>query len=74
MPDLNSRLELCAEKLIGYGESAEDIKTAALAFFKKLAASDSYKPSGIFNGKVILLKAEQNFVEIDSDYGLKKVI
>lgn len=73
LPDFNSRLELCAEKLKGNGESEEDLKTAIVAFYKKLVASDSYKPSGVFKGKVVLLKVEQNFVDIDSDYGLKKI-
>lgn len=73
LPDFNSRLELCAEKLKGNGESEEDLKTAIVAFYKKLAASDIYKPSGVFKGKVVLLKVEQNFVDIESDYGLKKI-
>ncbi|CAH1398200.1 unnamed protein product [Nezara viridula] len=52
LPDFNSRLELCAEKLKGNSESGEDLKTAIVAFYRKLVAGDIYKPSAIFKGKI----------------------
>ncbi|CAH1398194.1 unnamed protein product [Nezara viridula] len=73
LPDFNSRLELCAQKLKDYSESEEDLKAAIVAFYKKLIAIDRYKASAIFEGKVVLFKTEESSLVIESDYGLKKI-
>ncbi|CAG9771106.1 unnamed protein product [Ceutorhynchus assimilis] len=51
----------------------EQISAAALSFFSKLKAADQYKPQNKFNGPVTLVKAKDNFVDFDADYGLSKV-
>lgn len=51
----------------------EQVGAAALSFFLKLKAADMYKPQNKFTGPVTLVKAKDNFVEIDEDYGLSKV-
>lgn len=53
--------------------SGEQVSAAALSFFLKLKAADQYKPQDKFGGQVILIKAKDNFVEYDEDYGLSKV-
>lgn len=53
--------------------SGEQVSAAALSFFLKLKAADEYKPQDKFGGQVILIKAKDNFVEYDEDYGLSKV-
>lgn len=70
---MEARLVLCAKKLEGEGESEDDIKKAALTFYNKVLAAEKYNPSAVFTGKVLLLKADQNFVAAEKDYGLKKV-
>ncbi|CAG9862121.1 unnamed protein product [Phyllotreta striolata] len=52
---------------------SEDISTAATSFYQKLSAADKYKPSGKFNGKVTLVKAIDNYVQMGEDYGLSEV-
>ncbi|KAH1002410.1 hypothetical protein HUJ04_008498 [Dendroctonus ponderosae] len=53
--------------------SGEQVSAAALSFFLKLKAADQYKPVEKFSGSVTLVKAKDNFVEYDEDYGLSKV-
>lgn len=52
----------------------EEIAQAATSFYGKLAAADKYKPSGKFSGKVTLVKAIDNYVQMGEDYGLSEVI
>lgn len=52
---------------------AEQIAAAAVSFYGKLRAADSYKPSGKFSGKVTLVKAIDNYVQLGEDYGLSEV-
>lgn len=52
---------------------AEQIAAAATSFYGKLRAADSYKPSGKFSGKVTLVKAIDNYVQLGEDYGLSEV-
>ncbi|XP_014291398.1 fatty acid synthase [Halyomorpha halys] len=73
LPDFDSRLQLCAEKLKGYGESEEDLKTAILAYYKKLAMSYTYYPSSIFKGKAYLFRCEEDFFDDEKDFGLSKI-
>lgn len=53
--------------------SPEDLKEAGILFFKKLRAANSYKPAGKYQGPVTLIKAKDNFVSLNSDYGLSQV-
>ncbi|XP_066156912.1 fatty acid synthase [Euwallacea fornicatus] len=53
--------------------SDAQVSAAALSFFLKLKAADQYQPQNKFNGPVTLVKAKDNFVEYDEDYGLSKV-
>ncbi|XP_014291399.1 fatty acid synthase [Halyomorpha halys] len=73
LPDMEARLTHCAKKLEGEGDSEDDIKKAALTFYNKVLAAEKYYPSAVFTGKVLLLKADQNFVAAEKDYGLKKL-
>jgi fatty acid synthase len=50
-----------------------DVAAAAKSFFYKLAAGDSYKPKAAFAGDVHLVRAQDNFLSLDEDYGLKTV-
>ncbi|KAL1517282.1 hypothetical protein ABEB36_001067 [Hypothenemus hampei] len=52
---------------------ADQVSAAALSFFLKLKAADQYKPQTKFQGPVTLVKAKDNFVEFDQDYGLSNV-
>lgn len=53
---------------------AEDLKAAAVLYYKKLVAAYFYTPEPIYNGDVLLIKAKDNFVPLNKDYGLSKVI
>lgn len=66
-------MKLCASKLEFTGFPNDELQTGCHSFYKKLLAADSYDVSGVFKGKVVLFRAEQNYVKIDKDYGLKKV-
>lgn len=52
---------------------AEDLKVAGLLFHKKLQAGYFYKPEGVYNGDIVLVKAKDNFVPLENDYGLGEV-
>lgn len=52
----------------------DDLKDAGILFFKKLKAANDYKPAGKYQGHVTLVKAKDNFVSLNSDYGLSQVI
>lgn len=52
---------------------SEDLKAAGILFFKKLRAANSYKPTGKYQGPVTLVKAKDNFVSLNTDYGLSQV-
>ncbi|XP_014215720.1 fatty acid synthase [Copidosoma floridanum] len=52
---------------------AEDIKEAGILFFKKLKAANAYKPAGKYQGQIALFKAQDNFISLNSDYGLSKI-
>lgn len=51
----------------------EDLKDAGILFFKKLKAAHDYKPAGKYQGQITLVKAKDNFVSLNSDYGLSQV-
>lgn len=51
----------------------KDLKIAAMMLFKKLRAANSYKPSEKFAGKITLIRAEDNFVQLTYDYGLSEI-
>lgn len=53
--------------------SAEDVKAAAASFFRKLEAANIYEPASKFNGPITLIKARDNFVTLEQDYGLSEV-
>ncbi|XP_015587765.1 fatty acid synthase [Cephus cinctus] len=52
---------------------AEDLKTAAFLFYKKLQAANLYRPGGKYNGPITLIKAKDNFVSLNDDYGLSEI-
>lgn len=52
----------------------EDVAAAATSFYWKLAAADKYKPVDKFHGKVTLVKAIDNYIQMGEDYGLSEVI
>ncbi|XP_050301861.1 fatty acid synthase [Anthonomus grandis grandis] len=74
LKSLNERVAKTVEIL---GKSlpfpADQVSAAALSFYLKLKAADQYKPQNKFNGPVSLVKAKDNFVDLDEDYGLSKV-
>lgn len=43
------------------------------SFYKKLIIADKYEPTKKFNGNVVLLKAMDNYLSLDKDYGLSQV-
>ncbi|XP_012261752.1 fatty acid synthase [Athalia rosae] len=51
----------------------EDIKIAAVSFFRKLEAANIYEPASKYNGPVTLIKAKDNFVTLEQDYGLSEI-
>lgn len=53
--------------------NVKDLKVAGLLFYKKLLAVYNYNPS-VFNGDILLIRAKDNFVDLDEDYGLSEVI
>lgn len=53
--------------------SSDDLKIAGYNLFKKLSAGTIYNPSKKFNGPVTLIKATDNFMTLEEDYGLSKV-
>lgn len=70
----DERLKRAVEILSGViPHKPEDIGAAAASFYGKLRAADQYQPTGKFNGKVTLVKAIDNYVQIGEDYGLSKV-
>ncbi|KAK9502678.1 hypothetical protein O3M35_011399 [Rhynocoris fuscipes] len=74
LPNLESRLKMCAEKLKSITSfSEEELSNAALSFHKRLVAADCYQPNGIFKGQITLVKAEDNFTKGEKDYGLSKL-
>lgn len=53
---------------------AEDLKTAATLFSKKLHAGFYYKPNTLYSGELMLIKVKDSFVDLKKDYGLAEVI
>lgn len=51
----------------------DDLKIAGYLLFKKLAATVIYKPNKKIEGPVTLIKATENFLHIEKDYGLSNV-
>lgn len=52
---------------------ASQLADAAKSFYYKLVAADNYQPSSTFQGHVTLFRANDNFVSLDTDYGLTPV-
>ncbi|XP_011142771.1 fatty acid synthase [Harpegnathos saltator] len=52
--------------------SSDDLKIAGYHLFKKLAAGAIYVPTKKFNGPITLIKATDNFIPLEKDYGLSK--
>ncbi|XP_060535886.1 fatty acid synthase [Cylas formicarius] len=74
LKSLKDRVARTVQILSGAVPFPEDqISAAALSFYQKLKAADQYKPSGKFKGAVTLVKASDNYVQIDEDYGLSQV-
>nr|XP_033193891.1 fatty acid synthase [Bombus vancouverensis nearcticus] len=65
---LNKVVELIDDKNL----DSEDLKSAALLFYKKLKAAFFYKPEK-YDGDIVLLKAKDSFVPLNNDYGLSKI-
>ncbi|KOC60060.1 Fatty acid synthase [Habropoda laboriosa] len=53
--------------------NVEDLKIAGLMFYKKLLITYFYKPSNVYTGDITLIKASENFGDVENDYGLSKV-
>ncbi|KAF7386952.1 hypothetical protein HZH66_011404 [Vespula vulgaris] len=51
----------------------EELKIAGILFYKKLRAANLYQPNDKFNGEITLLKAKDNFVALNYDYGLSEI-
>lgn len=51
----------------------DDLKIAGYLLFKKLAATVIYSQSKKIKGPVTLIKATDNFLHIEKDYGLSNV-
>lgn len=54
--------------------SDKELLAAAHSFFRKLKVADEYKPSKKFNGDVVLMRATDNFIQMDRAYGLAEVL
>ncbi|XP_044747246.1 fatty acid synthase-like [Coccinella septempunctata] len=52
---------------------ASELALAASSFFHKIQAADKYKPSTKIRGEVCLLKATDNDLKLDRDYGLSEI-
>jgi len=77
LPSLTERINLTA-KLLQPTLShvpVEDIKEAAVSFYKKLVAVDKYEPKSKYGGKVVLIKALSNRSTkvLGEDYSLSAV-
>lgn len=71
-------IEQLNEKLISYLKGSvsfpdAELCEAANSFFNKLKIGDAYQPATKLNGEVLLFKAQDNFVSMGNDYGLKEV-
>ncbi|KAJ3657154.1 hypothetical protein Zmor_016179 [Zophobas morio] len=53
--------------------SDEDVRDAAASFFYKVVAANKYQPKFKFKGKVTLIKATENYIDVGNDYGLSEV-
>lgn len=51
----------------------EDLKVAGYLLFKKLACTVMYEPNKKIEGPVTLIKATDNFLQIEKDYELSDV-
>lgn len=51
----------------------DDLKIAGYLLFKKLAAAVIYDPNKKIKGPVTLIKAAENFLHLEKDYGLSNV-
>lgn len=51
----------------------DDLKIAGYLLYKKLAANVIYKPSKKIKGPVTLIKATENFLHLEKDYGVSDV-
>lgn len=69
---LNQKLVSCLKGAVPFPE--KELSAAADSFYKKLKSADEYEPKCKINCEVTLLKAKDNFVSMDDDYGLKEVI
>lgn len=54
--------------------SDKELLAAVHSFYKKLVIADEYEQNKVFNGEVILMKATDNFLSMDREYGLSKVL
>ncbi|KAI4472209.1 fatty acid synthase [Holotrichia oblita] len=74
MKTLDERLARTAQILDGVTPfPADELSSAAASFYYKLDAADKYKPSAQFKGKVTLVRAIDNYVQMGDDYGLSTV-
>lgn len=51
----------------------DDLKIAGYLLYKKLAANVIYNPSKKIKGPVTLIKATENFLHLEKDYGISDV-
>ncbi|XP_053996082.1 fatty acid synthase [Hylaeus anthracinus] len=51
----------------------EDLKVAGVLLYKKLWASYFYEPSNKYNGKIRLIKTNENYIHLKNDYGLSEI-
>lgn len=54
--------------------SDKELLAAAYSFYRKLKISNEYESNRKFSGEVTLMKATDNFLWMDHEYGLSKVL
>ncbi|XP_046612929.1 fatty acid synthase [Neodiprion virginianus] len=72
-PTLEKKLDKFVEIVGSTQFTGEDLKSAAISFFRKLKAANFYQPASKYNGPITLVKAKDNFVTLEQDYGLSEI-
>lgn len=63
-------LEILADKT---PYSPDELLAAVKSFYNKLRIADKFQPQGKIKATAVLVKAADNFVALEDDYGLNKV-
>ncbi|XP_065226660.1 fatty acid synthase-like [Planococcus citri] len=54
--------------------SPQELSSAVKSFYSKLIIGDKYKPEGKLKADTILVRATDNWVTLDQDYGLNQIV